>query len=64
MDVVEHTNLVSNYNLFNPSLWARAKPNPEETETMEWTNARLGERPKMESVEMVTNVTYIPGVES
>ena len=66
MDVVEHTNLVSNYNLYNPSLWARAKPNPEEPETMEWTNARarLGERLKMESVEMVTNVTYIPGVES
>ena len=63
MDVVEHTNLVSNYNLFNPSLWARAKPNPEEPETMEWTNthARLGERLKIESVEMVTKSDIYTG---
>ena len=47
-DVVEHINLSISYNLYNPSLWARAKPNPEESETMEWTNARarLGGRLK------------------
>ena len=66
IDVLKHINL-NNYNLYNPSLWAKAKPNPEEPETMEWTNARarLGGRiKKMESVDLVTNVTYIPGVES
>ena len=65
VDVVNHINFNCNYNLHNPSLWAKA--NLDETETMEWTNARarLGGRPKkMESVDMVTNVTYIPGVES
>ena len=65
--MIKHINLINNYNLCNPSLWARAKPNPEESETMEWTNARarLGGRiKKMESVEMVTSVTYKPGEES
>ena len=66
IDVIKHINFKTfNYNLHNPSLWARA--NPDKSETMEWTNARArlgGSLKKMESVDMVTNVTYKPGVES
>ena len=47
INVLKHINFKNyNYNLYNPSLWARA--NPAESEPMEWSNARarLGRRLK------------------
>ena len=68
VNVVKHINFKnsSNYNLCNPSLWAREHQSGRIGGHGMVKRARaFGKKSKeMESVEMVTNVTYKPGVES